>query len=164
MTAKWELLNDVFFEGKTLSHAGYAGGDSGNKVSQFYVDSFGSPDVKHFKVTWDFSEFYHKVDAGTFDWPFPHGITLVPKEDRQITLNYFSGPEFKKLGKTVEQGGRTLTIVNRPVRFAPGGGTLIYWAAATDPDGRVYKVFWNIFNLHEPVEIEMTFDSANVGN
>ncbi|KJD43315.1 hypothetical protein [Paenibacillus terrae] len=163
MEKSWKSLKDFIFEGKTLVNAGYAGDakDVGHKVSQFYVDKVEIGGItNHYSITWDFEEFYRNEGEHTFEWPTPHAFRLIEQEHYQITVDYFSGASFTPLKKTFELDGMILTIINRPVEFAPVAGSLRYYAGATDQRGKAYQVYWNMFNLFEPVEIELMVDNS----
>lgn len=161
----WESTKEVFFEGMTLEHAGYGtdkniGKDNG-KVTLFYVNKVPATEsANHFDVTWDFSDFLKRESDGTFEWPSPHAVSPVSDERKQSVVDYFSGSKFKAYGRAVEFNGIALTIINRPIEFAKQEGTLRYYAGATDNEGSVYQVYWNLFNMFEPVEIEMTVDKS----
>ncbi|MGX4584034.1 hypothetical protein [Paenibacillus chitinolyticus] len=162
----WESLNEVYYGDMTLVHAGYGSdknfGKNNNKVSQFYVNQVPmSESSNHFSVTWDFSKFFASEAAGTFEWTSPHAVSKETDEDRKITtVDYFSSATFVPYGREVEFNGQTLTIINRPVKFSSTAGTLRYYAGATDHEGNVYQIYWNVFNMFEPSEIEMTVDNT----
>jgi len=153
-------IRDFEFEGKVIQHSGWAGGDVPDKniYKQFYTDRREDLklDANHYAVWWDLSEFVQQVASKQFKWPAPHAVISV--DNPESTLDYFSGME--PLGYDVEAKGNKLTIINVPVRFAPTGYDMTYWAGATDVEGNVYKVYWNIFNIIDPVKIEMTVDKS----
>ncbi|MGE7271333.1 hypothetical protein ACQKK5_07725 [Brevibacillus panacihumi] len=157
----WENMKEVYFEGMTLTHAGFAGGKSyglnNNKVSLFYVNRV---QMKHFDVTWDFTEFLTREESGRFEWPSPHAVMPLEEDRKQSVVDYFSGLLFTPYGREVEFNGDMLTIINRPVEFAPTSGALRYYAGAIDHKGNVYQIYWNVFNMFEPSEIEMTVDKG----
>ncbi|WP_201280823.1 hypothetical protein [Paenibacillus lutrae] len=161
----WESIKEVYYKGMTLTHAGY-GGDknydkNNNKVSLFYVNQVPvSQSPNHFSVTWDFNEFLASESTGTFEWPSPHAVSKIADDRKQSVIDYFSGTKFAPYDREVEFNGQALTIINRPVEFAPSAGALRYYAGATDKEGNVYQVHWNVFNMFEPHEIEMTVDNT----
>ncbi|WCF11514.1 hypothetical protein NDS46_31650 (plasmid) [Paenibacillus thiaminolyticus] len=158
----WKSLNEVYFEGKTLVHAGYGNDkNKGNhKISQFYVDKVDICETpNHYSVTWDFEDFYQSEKNGTFEWPFPHAMSGVEENEKENVVRYFSSTAFSPFNKTIESHGIALTILNRPVEFAPMAGALRYYAGAMDQHGNVYKVYWNMFNIFQPTKIEMTVDN-----
>lgn len=162
----WESVQDVYFEGMTLYHAGYGNdknyGLNNNKVSLFYVNQGPNNKPKnHYAVTWDFNEFLDSENNGTFEWPSPHSYILIKeKERKQSIVDYYRSTKFIPYGKEVEFMGRTLTIINRPIEFSRPVGEYHYIAGATDNEGNVYQVFWNMFNMFEPSEIELTVDNS----
>lgn len=156
----YRILNKVYFNGKTLRHAGWSGGDIREQhlYKQFYVDVVDmGEDSDHYDVWWDLTEFMDEENRQVYDWEEPHAI-YRDKESPETTLAYFE--KMTPLNKKVEVDGKNITIINRPVPFAPSGGTMIYWAGAVDDDDNVYKVYWNIFNVIEPSKIEMTMDAS----
>ncbi|MFS0708954.1 hypothetical protein AB6N22_12760, partial [Kocuria palustris] len=70
-----EEMNNVYFEGRELIHAGWAGGDIPEKniYKHFYVDKKDSPadDVNHYAVWWDLTDFFEAEEKQVFDWPEP---------------------------------------------------------------------------------------------
>lgn len=161
----WESMKEVYFDGMTLNHAGYGNdknyGLNNNKVALFYVNQVPKNESpNHFAVTWDFSDFLASEKAGTFEWPTPHAVALIKEDRKQAVIDYFSGTKFIPYKREIEFNGQKLKIINRPVEFAPSAGTLRYYASATDHGGNVYQVFWNVFNMFEPSEIEMTVDNS----
>lgn len=159
----WESLNDVNFEDKVLTHAGYAQdenyGKNNGKVSQFYVCKVGVAEVaNHYNVTWDFTDFYNSVENNTYKWSFPHALQIVDQDEKDDLLRYYNSDKFTPYNKIVNHDDLTLTIINKPVIYAPVAGALRYYAGAIDNNGNVYQVYWNIFNLFKPVEIKLTVE------
>lgn len=160
MTTNWETIKKVEFEGETLVNAGFSGDkkDTDHKVTQFYVNEVEvGEQANHYGVTWDFGDFIHAEENQTFQWPAPHSYRLESNYTKQ-TINYFTGPSFIALNQTFQIGEKVLTILNRPVRFAKMAGTLNYYAGAVDQDNNAYQVYWNMFNVLDPVEVELTVD------
>ncbi|MFD1674102.1 hypothetical protein [Alicyclobacillus fodiniaquatilis] len=161
----WENMKEVYFDGMTLEHAGYGNdnnyGLNNNKVALFYVNLVPKNETpNHFAVTWDFNEFLASEKAGTFEWPTPHAVMPITEERKQTVIDYFSGKDFVSYGREVEFNSIKLTLINRPVEFAKSVGSLRYYAGATDHEGNVYQVYWNVFNMFDPSEIEMTVDNS----
>ncbi|ALS09956.1 hypothetical protein ABE82_26450 (plasmid) [Paenibacillus peoriae] len=161
----WESLREFYHDGMVLIHAGYGNdpnyGLNNNKISQFYVNQapIRKP-TKHFAVTWDFNEFKNSEAAGSFEWPSPHAALLINYEQKQRLVDYFSGSSFVAYGRSLKFNDMSITILNRPVKFGGVAGSLRYYAGAVDADGNVYEVFWNMFNIFDPVEIVMTVDKG----
>lgn len=160
-----ESVKEVYFEGNTLIHAGYGNNENyglnNNKVTLFYINQGPiNESPNHYAVTWDFSEFFESEKTGTFEWPSPHAAVRIEEDRKQSIIDYFNSTKFVPYGREVKFNGSTLTIINRPVEYAPAEGTLRYYAGATDQEGNVYQVFWNLFNMFEPSEIEMTVDNS----
>lgn len=149
----WESVKEVYFQGMTLNHAGGSSnvnaGLENPKISLFYVNQVPLDKVSnHFEVTWDLREFFASVAAGTFQWPSPHAISRA------------EGTSLAPYGQKMEFNGQKLTLVNRPVEFAPSAGKLRFYALAIDEEKNKYRVYWNIFNMFEPSEIVMTVDNS----
>lgn len=153
-------LRDFEFGDEILSHAGWSGGDdlTKNIYRQFYVDS--KKHANHYHVFWDLSNFFDMENANEFEWGSPQSV--VKKEKDSNTLNYFSSDKFTPLNKKVDFSGMKLTVINRPVRFAPTGDEMIYYAGAVDENGEVYQAFWNIFNIVDPCRIELSVDNSRL--
>ncbi|MFS0841221.1 hypothetical protein [Paenibacillus sp. 1P03SA] len=161
----WRSVDEVHYDGMTLVHAGYSGSGGKykdkNKITLFYVNQVPKNKLSnHYGITWDFSEFYADEAAGTFVWPAPHAIFKIGHSDRDSTREYFGRAQFTPYGREVTFNGETLTIINRPVVYSSVAGELQYYAGATDDEGNVYKVFWNVFNMFEPWEIELRVDKS----
>lgn len=160
MTANWEAIKKLEFEGNTLVNAGYTGdkGDTEHRVTQFYVNEVQiGEQANRYGATWDFNDFIDAEEKGTFEWPAPHAYRLEREYNKQ-TISYFTGPKFIPLNKNFHIGEKVLTILNRPVRFARMAGTLNFYAGAVDQDNNAYQVYWNMFNVLDPVAVELTVD------
>lgn len=159
--AKFESLKDFTFEGKVIEHAGWSGGDvpENNLYKQFYTDKRESlkDGFNHYAVWWDLSEFAQAEEERSFKWPAPHAVVLE-KDAPESTYKYFES--LTQFGEQVTVDGHTYTIINQPIRFAPTGYSMLYWAGAVDAEGEVYKVYWNIFNMIDPSKIELTVDNS----
>lgn len=151
-------LNNVFFNGMMLHSVAGIDSKENNIFSCFYANVTESPQESsnHFRVYWDLNGFFSDEEKQKFDWPNPHAASLVGDDQKENTIEYFS--QYPALNKEMTIYDRQIKVLSRPVRQSPTSFDLIYWACAIDNQDRVYKVYWNVINLHEPFKIEMTVD------
>ncbi|KYG33445.1 helix-turn-helix domain-containing protein [Priestia endophytica] len=152
-------LNNVFFNGLMLHQITGIEGIVNNIYECFYANAGQNVEGdSHYRVSWDLSDFFATEERQEFDWEAPHKASLVADNQKDSVIDYFSG--FPLLNKEMVFKERKIKVINRPLPFAPEVSDIIYWAGAVDNNGTVYKVFWNVVNLHEPFKIEKVTDKS----
>lgn len=172
---RWDSLPFVDFEEIELSaiEGGYL--DKKNKMVVTYGPHVSNyADLKewmgaaknHYRVTWDFAEFFDLANNQKYDWCFPHKVRLLDNEvskiDGQIkaqtVLKYYQSSQFTPYNKTMSDDNLELVIINYPVQRSSITSIIKYVAGAADQDGNVYEVEWNVNRLISPVSVELSLD------